>query len=136
MTEAIILALIGIGEAIITAIVTFKLTKRKYNSEVDNNVINNMKESLDFYKQLSDDNKRRLDEVLQKNDKLESEVDDLRKQLFALMSQICTRVMCQERIIDPAICPYIVSPYVPEGVQINYDTNSNRHEVEELENEP
>lgn len=136
MTEAIILALIGIGEAVITAIVTFKLTKRKYNSEVDNNVINNMKESLDFYKQLSDDNKRRLDEVLQKNDKLESEVDDLRKQLFSLMSQICTRVMCQERIIDPAICPYTRSPYMPEGVQINYDANSDGHEVEELENEP
>jgi hypothetical protein len=44
------------------------MAKRKYNSEVDNNVISNMKASLDFYKQLSDDNKERLSEVLKKND--------------------------------------------------------------------
>lgn len=136
MTEEIVLALVGIGEVVITAIITFRLTKRKYNSEVDNNVINNMKESLDFYRKLSDDNKKRLDEVLQKNDKLELEIDDLRKQLFLLMSQICTRMMCQERIIDPAICPYVRNPHAPEGVQISYDASSDGHVVEELENEP
>lgn len=30
-----------------------------------------MKESLDFYRQLSDDNKSRLEEVLKRNDELE-----------------------------------------------------------------
>lgn len=137
MTEAIILALVGVGEAIITAIVTFKLTKRKYNSEVDNNLINNMKESLDFYKKLSDDNKKRLDDVLVKNDKLESEIDDLRKQLFSIMSQICTRVMCQERIIDPALCPYVRSPYIPEGTEIMYGINAtgNTQTTEETQEE-
>lgn len=137
MTEAIILALVGVGEAIITAIVTFKLTKRKYNSEVDNNLINNMKESLDFYKKLSDDNKKRLDDVLVKNDKLESEIDDLRKQLFSIMSQICTRVMCQERIIDPTLCPYVRSPYIPEGTEIMYGINAtgNTQTTEETQEE-
>ena len=100
MTEAIILALIGVGEAVITAVITFKLTKRKYNSEVDSNVISNMEKSLNFYKKLSDDNSKRLDEVLRKNNKLEDEVDELRKSMFSLMSQICTRIMCQDRIVD------------------------------------
>ena len=44
------------------------MAKKKYYSEVDSTVIDNMKESLDFYKQLSDDNRDRLKEVLNKND--------------------------------------------------------------------
>lgn len=37
-----------------------------------------MKESLDFYRQLSDDNRSRLEEVLKRNDELEEEVKKLR----------------------------------------------------------
>ena len=39
-----------------------------------------MQESLDFYMKLSDDNKERLEEVLKRNDELESELDTLKKQ--------------------------------------------------------
>lgn len=35
-----------------------------------------MKESLEFYKQLSDDNKKRLDEALKRSDYLEEEVKE------------------------------------------------------------
>ena len=35
-----------------------------------------MKESLDFYRQLSDDNRSRLEEVLKRNDELEEEFED------------------------------------------------------------
>lgn len=97
MDNSILLALVGIGEAVITGIVTFLLTKKKYQSEVDGNIIDNMKESLEFYKQLSDDNKQRLEEVLEKNKRLEDEVDELRKVVFGMMSQICTDIMCQSR---------------------------------------
>lgn len=38
-----------------------------------------MQQSLEFYKSLSDDNKDRLAEVLEKNQKLEDDVADLRK---------------------------------------------------------
>lgn len=129
MTEAIILALIGIGEAVITALITFKLTKRKYNSEVDSNVISNMEKSLNFYKKLSDDNSKRLDEVLRKNNKLEDEVDELRKSMFSLMSQICTRIMCQDRVVDPAMCPWLSKPH-PHHVS---DEHQEVEEPEELE---
>ena len=54
--------------------------KKKYNTEVDSNLINNMQESLDFYMKLSDDNKERLEEVLKRNEQLESELDALKKQ--------------------------------------------------------
>lgn len=42
--------------------------RKKYNSEVDNNLIENMQKSLEFYKKLSDDNKKMLDEVLNRNE--------------------------------------------------------------------
>ena len=56
-----------------------------------------MKESLDFYRQLSDDNKSRLEEVLKRNDELEEEVKKLRDQMFTLMSQICLDLSCKIR---------------------------------------
>lgn len=71
--------------------------RRKYNSEVDNNLIENMQRSLEFYKKLSDDNKNRLDEVLKRNAELEQEIKDLRKQMFSLMNSICTDLTCQLR---------------------------------------
>lgn len=85
---------------LVSTILSWFLARRKYNSEVDNNLIHNMKESLEFYKQLSDDNRQRLDEVLKKNDALEEEVKELRNQLFSLMNSICTDLSCQIRKRD------------------------------------
>lgn len=59
-------------------VVSWLLAKRKYNAEVDNNIIENMQKSLDFYKQLSDDTKERLETVLKENSELRSEVKELR----------------------------------------------------------
>ena len=35
--------------------------RKKYNSEVDGNLIANMEKSLEFYEKLSNDNKKRLE---------------------------------------------------------------------------
>ena len=88
---------IGILTTITGAWVSWIFARKKYNSEVDNNLIQNMQESLDFYKKLSDDNRQRLEEVLKRNEDLESEVRELRAQLFSLMSSICTDLSCQIR---------------------------------------
>ena len=50
----------GLLTTIISGFSGWFFTKKKYNAEVDNNLINNMQESLEFYKTLADDNKRRL----------------------------------------------------------------------------
>lgn len=96
----VITGIIGIITSIASAWTSWFLTRRKYNSEVDNTTIQNMSESLEFYKKLSDDNKRRLDEVLLRNEHLESEVEDLRNQMFRLMSTICVDLTCQLRKRD------------------------------------
>ena len=97
MNTEIIIALIGIFSTILSSWTTWFFTRKKYNSEVDQNLIQNMKESLDFYKQLSDENRSRLEEVLKRNDELENDVKNLRNQMFNLMSQICFDLSCKLR---------------------------------------
>lgn len=88
---------VGIITTVISGWTSWFFARRKYNSEVDNNLIENMQQSLEFYKKLSDDNKNRLDEVLKRNAELKQEISDLRKQMFSLMNSICTDLTCQLR---------------------------------------
>lgn len=88
---------VGIITTVISGWTSWFFARRKYNSEVDNNLIENMQQSLEFYKKLSDDNENRLDEVLKRNAELEQEIKDLRKQMFSLMNSICTDLTCQLR---------------------------------------
>jgi hypothetical protein len=88
---------VGIITTVISGWTSWFFARRKYNSEVDNNLIENMQRSLEFYKKLSDDNENRLDEVLKRNAELEQEIRDLRKQMFSLMNSICTDLTCQLR---------------------------------------
>ena len=78
--EILITGCIGLITTLVSGWVSWFFTRKKYNTEVDNNLINNMQESLDFYMKLSDDNKERLEEVLKRNEQLESELDALKKQ--------------------------------------------------------
>lgn len=78
----------GVISSILSGFSGWFFTKRKYNAEVDNNLINNMQESLEFYKSLADDNKRRLEEVLTENADLRKEVADLREQVLKLTSAL------------------------------------------------
>lgn len=88
---------VGIITTVVSGWASWFFARRKYNSEVDNNLIENMQQSLEFYKKLSDDNKNRLDEVLKRNAELEQEIRDLRKQMFSLMNSICTDLTYQLR---------------------------------------
>lgn len=102
--EVLFTAGIGIVTTIVSGWASYFFTRKKYNSEVDLNLIEKMQGSLDFYMKLSEDNKRILDETLAKleesekrNNTLESEIRELRNQMFTLMTQICTDLSCSAR---------------------------------------
>ena len=102
--EVLLTAGIGIVTTIASGWTSYFFTRKKYNSEVDLNLIEKMQGSLDFYMKLSEDNKRILDETLAKleesekrNNTLESEIRELRNQMFTLMTQICTDLSCSAR---------------------------------------
>ena len=107
MNEIILTGIVGLVTTLTSSILTWFLTKKKYHSEVDNNLIKNMQESLDFYRQLSDDNSKRLEEVLKRNEaleardeKLEEEVKQLKQQMLDMMGNICFNLTCQLRSRD------------------------------------
>lgn len=78
----------GVITSILSGFTSWFFTKKKYNAEVDNNLISNMQDSLEFYKALADDNKQRLDEVLAENADLRKEVSELREQVSKLTSAL------------------------------------------------
>ena len=84
MNNTIIAIIGGVITTITSAFASWFFAKKKYNAEVDNHLITNMQESLDFYKSLADDNKVRLDAVLRENAELRREVDEMRSQLIRL----------------------------------------------------
>ena len=98
--DVIITGIIGLITTVLSGWTSWFYTRKKYNSEVDNNLILNMKNSLEFYEKLSNDNKARLEEVLQRNNELEQELKELKKQMFNLMASICTDLTCQVRKRD------------------------------------
>lgn len=88
---------VGLVTTIISSWVSWLFARKKYNSEVDNTIIKNMQESLEFYEELSDDTVKRLDNVLDRNKYLENELKELRKQMLNLMTIVCTDLTCQIR---------------------------------------
>ena len=96
--EILITGLVGLISSILTGWASWFITRKKYNAEVDQTLVQNMKSSLDFYKQLSDDNRDRLQVVLKRNDELEQEIKKLRDQVFIIMNQICLNSQCQVRV--------------------------------------
>ena len=99
--QVIVTGVVGLITTITSGWVSWLFAKKKYNAEVDTNLIENMQKCLDFYMKLSDDNKVRLDEALKRNDTLEGEIKDLRKQMFELMNNICYDMTCELRSRQP-----------------------------------
>lgn len=92
--DVIITGIIGV----ITTIASWMLARKKYYSEVEHNLIENMQASLDFYKKLLDDNNTRLEETLKRNDLLDTEIRELKKQMLDLTMSICLDLTCANRI--------------------------------------
>lgn len=102
--DVVITAVIGLVTTVTSGWASYFFTRKKYNSEVDLNLIEKMQGSLDFYMKLSEDNKRILAETMERlkasekrNDALEAEIRDLRNQVFSLMAQVCTDLSCTVR---------------------------------------
>lgn len=89
---------VGVVSSIVSAWVSWFFARKKYNAEVDSTLLDNLEHSLEFYKALSDDNKNRLDDMLNRNEELEKEVGELRKQVNRMFALICTDLTCRHRL--------------------------------------
>lgn len=98
-TGIIITGAVGLVSTIISSVVTWLLSRKKYNVEVNHDEIANMKESLDFYKELSESNQKTLVEILERSEalttnniKLLIEVQNLKTQVGLLLQVINTEL--------------------------------------------
>lgn len=111
MSNEIIIIIGGIITNALTGFSSWFFTRRKYNGEVKAKDIANMQDSLEFYKKLSDDNKSRLEDLLESNkelreqnsrledkcDKLEEKLDEMKSEFLKLAEQICLNSQCKIR---------------------------------------
>jgi cell shape-determining protein MreC len=88
MTEVII-ALVGLFCTIVGSVVTFLLTKRKYNSEVDSQVIQNLNSGFDTYKITMENtlelHNKKIKMLEKENEELRAQVNQLQQQLTSLL---------------------------------------------------
>lgn len=90
MATEILAALIGLFCTIVSSVVTFFLTKKKYNSEVEAQQIQNIKEAFDTYKMTVKDT---IDTQNEKINALQLENNNLKQQISLLQTQIVNLVM-------------------------------------------
>jgi predicted RNase H-like nuclease (RuvC/YqgF family) len=100
----IITALVGTGSAAISSFITWLLSQRKQNADIDNTIIEGMQKSLEFYEKLSDDTKKRLEEAVEErnilSDKIEQqgrEIAELKSEMLKLSISICYNMSCEIR---------------------------------------
>lgn len=98
-TGILITGAVGLITTIMSSFTTWLLSRKKYNAEVSHDEIVNMKNSLDFYKELSDSNQKTLSEILEKskelsnsNIKLLIEVQNLKVQVSILLQILNTEL--------------------------------------------
>ena len=88
---------IGLLTTIVSGWVSWFFARKKYNSEVDHNYIENLQKALETYDAIISHNKSEIEHLMKKNDELEKEVGELRKQVLTLTMNICLDLTCKRR---------------------------------------
>lgn len=87
-TGELIVGGIGIVTTAASSLISWMSAKKKYYTEVDHNVIENLEKSLKFYEELSSHNKEKLQELMEENKSLRQELNEVRKQLQELTTNL------------------------------------------------
>lgn len=96
-TNIILTGLIGIVTSIITGWSTYFFTRKKYNTEVDSNEIANLKQSLEFYENIVQDNSEKLKIYIKLAEEQRLEVYRLKAILHRLLNNSCLDENCTIR---------------------------------------
>lgn len=110
MSNEVIIGIIGL----VSTVLTWFLSRKKYYADIetvkisnDSNAIDSMNKSLAFYKDIVEDNKKRLDDsqeqinqLLKENYQLKQDLQTLKIQVQFLMKYNCMRGDCKKRITN------------------------------------
>lgn len=89
MGSEIVAALTGLFCTVVSSIVTFILTKRKYNTEVDSQQIQNINSAFDLYKRMTEETlaaqDKKIERLEKENESLRQQVNNLQMQLIGIV---------------------------------------------------
>lgn len=89
MATEVFTTLIGLFCTIVSSVVTFFLTKRKYNTEVDSQQIQNMSSAFETYKKMMEETvetqNKKIEMLQEENDSLRKQMNQLQLQIISLM---------------------------------------------------
>lgn len=88
---------IGLLTTITSGWASWFFARKKYNSEVDNNYIQNLGKGLETYDSIIAHNKKEIEYLMQENNELRRELAELRKQVLNLTVNICMDLTCKRR---------------------------------------
>jgi len=89
MGTEIISGLVGLFCTVVSSVITFFLTKKKYNTEVEAQQIENMENSFNAYKSMMEETvkglKERVDILQKENESLRNQINQMQAQVLNLM---------------------------------------------------
>lgn len=101
MSNIILTPIVSLFCSCVASALTFFMTKKKYNTEVDSQVIHNINEASATYKRTMEDTLELLNnkiETLQaENSTLKIQVNNLQMQMINLLNDICMEANCKLR---------------------------------------
>lgn len=115
MGTALISALVGLFCTIVTSIVTFLLTRRKYNSEVESQQIQNLNEAFNLYKKTMEETiasrqksqdaivesmSNEMKTLKEENSDLRKQVSQLQMEMINILGTICLDTTCKMRQVN------------------------------------
>lgn len=89
---------IGLVTSIASGWTSWFFARKKYNTEVDYNEIKNLKESLEFYKNIVKDNNEKLQSYIDLTEEYRTEVYLLRGIVHRLLNNSCLDGACLKRV--------------------------------------
>lgn len=90
---AIIIAIVGV----LSNVVTYFLSKKKYKSEVNTNEIENLKRSLEFYERIVQDNDKQLRFYINMAEENRIEVFRVKSIIYQMINNSCLHSVCKDR---------------------------------------
>lgn len=99
----LIIAGIGVLTTVISGWTSWFFARKKYNTEVDHNYLENLEKGLETYDSIIAHNKNEIEYLMKENHELREEIAELRKQMLNLTMNICMDLTCARRMREHQI---------------------------------
>lgn len=107
------------------SILSWFLAKRRYNSEVDTNEIENLKKSLEFYEKIVEDYNTKLQFYIKLAQSNRIELYRVKGILYKILNNSCTNNMCTQReFYSESEIKEILGDFEPYKDETENETNS------------